>query len=95
MKADTYFKNNTFTINEEFRELVKQISISMTDQLEDGIIKCAKNTTKKYMVYWYTSFCGTLVADFELFDSNEKLREGYLIDLDKVREYLRTHEDIV
>lgn len=89
MYSCTIFKPSSITIDNDFTNLMRQISISMTDALEDGIRKCATNTAKKYMVYNIDVEDGKGYVRFELFDADEKLCKGTMIDLDEVREYLK------
>lgn len=90
-------QKGTFSINEELTSILKQVSVSMTDTVEDVIKKSALNTTKKYLVYWHEvdTLSHKIYSHFSVYDSDEKRHDGYLVDLDEIREYLKEQPDEV
>ncbi|MGL5329974.1 MAG: hypothetical protein ACRDD7_11945, partial [Peptostreptococcaceae bacterium] len=57
---------------------------------QEVVKKSAMNTYKKYLVYWNeVTYDAEIYTHFELYDSDEKLHNGVLIDLDEVRKLIK------
>lgn len=76
-------------VTTDWYELMRQVQVQMNDTLEDVINKAALNTTKKYMIYRHETIENKIYLKFDLFDRDDELIKGYMIDMDEVREYLR------